>query len=326
MTRTLRTRITRLALTLAIGLPAAAVVTTTTDDAAAQTSFQKQQEAKKAYATGKKKMDGGDYAGAVEDFKAADAAWPGAAPKYNIAVCYDKLGKYAEAVEAYRNFIDSKPDAKYADRVIAADKRIEELKAKLEGTVTLTITPPDLQGLAVMVDGTAVQGTELKLPAGPHTIEVSAPGHQPFSQQVDVQGGQAVSLPITLQPIQTTPEPVEPSDGGGGGTAQALRIAGFVSLGVGVVGGVLTTVFGVQALGAKSDFDATPTTELADDAEDSALLSDVFLGVTGAFGIAGIILLAAGYTMDDGEGGDTAVRVLPMAGPEGGGVALTVKF
>lgn len=322
MMRMIRTKFSRLALMLTM-LFAVVAVTSISDVAHAQPKWKLQQEAKAAYGSGKKKMDAGDYAGALPDFLLADEKWPGAAPKYNIALCYDKLGKNAEAVAAYRAFIDSKPDAKYADRVIAAGKRIEELKASLEGTVTLAITPPNIQGIAVKVDGAPATGTELKLPPGAHTIEVTAPGYQPVSQQVDVLGGKTLSVPVTLQ-AAPPPEPVEPPKSGTS-TADVLRIAGFVSLGVGVVGGVLTAVFGVQALGAKDDFDAAPSNELADDAENSALLSDVFLGVGGAFGIAGIILLAAGYTMDDG-GGDTAVRVLPMAGPQGGGVALTVDF
>lgn len=323
MMRMIRTKFSRLALALTMLFVVVAAVTTISDVAHAQPKWKLQQEAKAAYGAGKKKMDAGDYAGALPDFLLADEKWPGAAPKYNIALCYDKLGKNAEAVAAYRAFIDSKPDAKYADRVIAAGKRIEELKANLEGTITLAITPANVQGVAVKIDGTAATGAEIKLSPGPHTVEVSAPGYQPVSQQVDVLGGKTLSVPVMLQ-VAPPPEPVEPPSSGSS-TANVLRIAGFVSLGVGVVGGVLTAVFGVQALGAKDDFDAAPSNDLADDAEDSALLSDVFLGVGGAFGVAGIILLAAGYSMDS-DGGDTAVRVLPMAGPQGGGVALTVDF
>lgn len=319
MTRTIRS----FCLTLAMLFTTVAVVTTTSDVAVAQPKWKLQQEAKAAYGAGKKKMAGGDYAGALTDFQMADSKWPGAAPKYNIAVCYDKLGQHNEAVAAYRKFIDSKPGAKYADRVIAAGKRIAELETKLEGTVMLAISPPNAPGLAVKVDGAPAQGPELKIAPGPHTIEVTANGYAPFSQQVEVQGGAKIDLPVTLQPA-AKPDPVpQPSEGMS--TAGILRITGFVSVGLAVVGGVLVAAFGVQALGNQSDFDATPTTELADDAESNALLADVFLGVAGAFGIAGAVLLGVGYTMDDGDS-DSAVNVLPYAGPQGGGVVMTVDF
>jgi hypothetical protein len=141
---------------------------------------------------------------------------------------------------------------------------------------------------------------------------------------VEVKGGATVDLPVTLRKAPP-PQPVEPPDDGGSSTAQILRISGFVGIGVAVVGGVLTGVFGGMALGNKSDFDETPTEDLADDAESNALISDVFLGVTGAFGVAGIVLVAVGYSMDDGEG-DSAVNVTPYAGPQGGGLMLDVAF
>lgn len=325
MTRTIRTHLSRLGLTVAMLFVAVAVIGTTSEVAFAQQQpkWKMQKEAKDAYAAGKKKEAAGDYAGALADFLVADEKWPGAAPKYNIAVCHDKLNQYAEAVAAYRTFIDSKPGAKYADRVIAAGKRISELESKLEGTVNVTVTPANLQGMTITVDGAPVAGPAIKLAPGPHTIEVTAPDHAPFSQQVEVTGGATIDLPITLQPAVVAPPPPPPSQGMS--TAEILRISGFVGIGVAVVGGVLVTVFGVQALGNQSDFDATPTAELADDAESNALIADVFVGVTGAFGVAGIILLAAGYSMDDGNS-ESAVRVLPTAGPQGGGIVMTVDF
>ena len=38
-------------------------------------------------------------AGALPLFQQADAAYPGAAPKHNIALCLDKLGRTEEAIE-----------------------------------------------------------------------------------------------------------------------------------------------------------------------------------------------------------------------------------
>ncbi len=325
MTRTIRNTFSRLFFTFALLCGAAAVITTSADVAhAQQPKWKMQKEAKVAYGEGKKKMAAGDYAGALGDFLIADQKWPGAAPKYNIAVCYDKLGQPAEAVTAYRLFIDSKPGAKYADRVIAAGKRIGELEATLQGVVKLTVSPTNLPGLAVSVDGKPAKGTEIEVAPGPHSIEVSADGYETFTQQVEVTGGGTVEVSVTLDP-QLVKTPVKPPEEQGMSTAGILRITGFVAVGVAVAGGVLTTVFGLQALGNQDDFNATPTADLADDAESNALLADVFVGVAGAFGIAGIIMLAAGYTMDEGPS-TSAVRVVPMAGPQGGGLSVTVDF
>jgi hypothetical protein len=184
------------------------------------------------------------------------------------------------------------------------------------------------------VDGKPVEGTDLKLEPGEHTIEVSAEGHDPQTQTITVEQGGAQDLSVTLTPTSATPSP-EPvvgdddddmADDGGEGV-NPLQVAGFVTLGLTVVGGVLTAVFGVQALGKKSDFDATPTTKLADDAESAAVLSDVFLGVTVAMGITSAVLLGLGFSGDDG--GDTTAagpKFLPYAGPQGGGAVVTYTF
>jgi hypothetical protein len=95
-----------------------------------------------------------------------------------------------------------------------------------------------------------------------------------------------------------------------------------------VVGGVVSGVFGVMALGSASDFDATPTVELADDAESQALIADIFLGVGGALAIGGGILLYFGFTAD-GEEGDVASpvpQIIPVAGPETAGATATWRF
>ena len=48
-------------------------------------------------------------------------------------------------------------------------------------------------------------------------------------------------------------------------------VPAYVTLGIAGVAGVVGTIFGVKALGSKSDFDKTPSTEAADDTERSAL-------------------------------------------------------
>jgi PEGA domain-containing protein len=280
--------------------------------------------AQDAYKEGKKKFDAGDYAGALEHFKKADELYPGAAPKFYVAATYDKLGKVEEAIAAYKAFVESNPGEKYADRVIESGKRITELQSQLDAVATLSINPP-VAGATVTVDGAPVTGTELKLKAGRHTVVVTAPGYDPATLTVDVNAGQKLDIPVTL--VATVAAEGEGEGESSGGMATGLQIGGFVCLGLAVAAGVVTTVFGVQALGAKSDFDELPNTDSADKAESNAVLSDVFLGVTLGTAIAGVVLLAFGFTMEgstEEEAGQ--VRILPLAGPQGGGAQLRVGF
>ena len=299
----------------------------------AQTAdWKTKQEARKSYASGKAKMAKGDHAGALEDFRNADRLVPGAAPKYQIAVCLDRLGKADEAVAAYRVFLESQPGDKYATEVADAGKRLAELEQQLIGKVKLNITPSGVAA-TISVDGAPAQGPELSLKPGRHTIMVSAPGYQDATQEIEVKAGGTTDVTITLAPtVGPAPTPLpdpgddddEDEDDG-----QGLLIAGFVVLGVGVVAGVLTTIFGVQALNASNDFEATPTERLADDAEENALLSDVFLGVACGTAVIGIVLIAVGATQggeDDEEEEEARPKIVPYASPHGGGAALTWTF
>jgi hypothetical protein len=298
---------------------------------AAQTTFKQKQEAQAAFKQGKAAKAKGDWATALQAFQSADGLHPGAAPKYEVAVCYDKLNKHAEAAAAYRTFIDSKPGAKYADRVVAAGQRIAELEKLMITKVTFAVTPPNLGGMSITVDGEPIQGTELDLKPGEHTVVVTAPNHVSITEIITVRAGEPLSVPVTLVAEATVPvgDTVgDTVDDSGGDDGMALKIAGFSLVGVGVAAGVVSGVFGVMALGSASDFEATPTEELADDTESQGLLADVFLGVGGAFAIGGAILLYFGFTADGEEAvvASPIPAMQPWAGPHGAGTMATWKF
>jgi len=84
--------------------------------------------ARSAYIEARRNYDEGDYATAAVGFQKADFYFPGAAPKYNLAECYDRLGERQNAIAAYQRFIDSRPSDKYADRVVHARERIRVLQ------------------------------------------------------------------------------------------------------------------------------------------------------------------------------------------------------
>jgi len=290
-------------------------------------SWKQKQNAKAAYKKGKAAMTKGDFATALQGFQMADSLHPGAAPKYQIAVCYDKLGQAPEAVAAYRVFIDSKPSGKYADRVVAAGKRIAELEATMVTKVTLQITPANLAGLAVTVDNRPIQGSEVELKAGEHTVVITAPNHLPVTQTITVRQGEPMTLPINLQP-QGPPPSIAPAENETEDPGMGLKIAGFTLVGVGGAGLVAMGIFGGMALGSASDFDADPTTEGADDAESQAMIADIFLGVGGGLLIAGGVLLYLGYSADedDGDFASAVPTLVPWAGPEGAGTMATWSF
>lgn len=295
----------------------------------------KKKAAGKLYGEGNKLFKEEKWPEAIAKFKEADAMWPGTAPKWKIAEATDKLGNAAETVAAYKAFLASSPDDKYADRVEVANKRIAELEATMPAKLTVSVTPPDAPNLSVSVDGEKLAGSELELKAGEHTVIVTADGFQPKTEVVNMKGNETRDVQIALVPVAKPapppppkevpkPQPQEEPE-------ERSNIPAYVTLGIAGAGIVLGTVFGVMALGAKSDFDDAPTTENADDAERAALIADMSFGVALTFGITGAVLLFSGN--DEPEAGAAAKKqntarpvVVPYAGPTGGGVAATWKF
>jgi hypothetical protein len=289
------------------------------------------EQAKEAYIEASGLFKEGKFEEAVPLFEKADELFPGAAPKHKIAVCYDKLGKTQEAIDAYQTFIDSDPGEKYADRVESSKQRIAELQAQLPAKVMIVVGPEGVGATQITVDGTPAGGSELSLPAGEHTVVISAEGYQPVTEVVTVQGGEDKKLEVTLAPMAAPPPPEPatpppppppPQDDGGHSNVPA-----YVTLGIAGAGVILGTIFGIQALGAKSDFDDDPTVENADDAERAALIADMSFGVALTFGITGAVLLFSGGDDEAPEEAASAMpELLPMAGPKGGGMAATWKF
>jgi hypothetical protein len=111
-------------------------------------------------------------------------------------------------------------------------------------------------------------------------------------------------------------------------------VPAYVTLGIAGAAAVVGTIFGVQALSSKSDFDDTPTTELADDTERNALIADMAFGVAITLGVTGVVLL----TSDEEPAQPAAqsaqlklkrgpqLNLRPYAGPKSGGASARVTF
>ncbi len=109
-------------------------------------------------------------------------------------------------------------------------------------------------------------------------------------------------------------------------------VPAYVTLGIAGAAAVVGTIFGVQALSSKSDFDKTPNTDKADDTERSALIADMAFGVAITLGVTGVVLL----TSDDDPPPAAAATLpklkrarldlIPYGGPKSGGATARLTF
>ncbi|AUX20001.1 hypothetical protein SOCEGT47_004580 [Sorangium cellulosum] len=326
------------------GGDAAVTVTAAKPPAKPLTEKQKKDAAKKLYKEAESRFDKGEYAVAADLYRQADEHVPGAAPKYKLALSLDKQGLTVEAVAAWQVFLDSKPDAeKFKDKIAEAQERIEALK-KTPAKVKVATVPEAPPNLKIAVDGVAQAGTELSIPPGKHTLTVSAEGFVDSSQELEVSFGETrdVSVALTPQqaPVAAAPPPPAPPPPAAEPPAAPpppaapieprSPVPAYVTLGLAGAGAVVGTIFGIQALSAKGDFDDNPTTKNADSVDRNALIADMSFAVALTFGVTGAVLLLSNDTSAEAKAAASSTTkkafFAPFVSPTGGGAAARFTF
>lgn len=204
------------------------------------------------YEAGKKAFDAGNYAEACPKFQDSQRLDRGIGTALYLGDCWQRVGKIASAVKAFREALDL-AKAQNDKRVAVAQKFLDKLRPS-----KITIVAPDIPGLKIERDGALVDPGTLVLDGGKHAIHATAPDRQPFDKVVDLanEGGD-VTVTIDLAPVGTpkqpeqqdhvvtrAPPPEEKSNGA------PMRILGITSASVGAVGIVIGSVCGVMALDA----------------------------------------------------------------------------
>ncbi len=302
-------------------------------------------DAKKAYTDGEKKFKANDFANALADFLAADTVKQTPQAARYIGLCHDNLGHPQDAVVAYERFLADVPP-KMAEQGEEIKKRVAAIKA-IPGKVHVETTPP---GATVALDGkvlSAVTPTDVEATPGRHSIKLSADGRVAQEKDIEVAFASKQDLKADLEekPMPTAPPPPPPEPVAavppppppapvadkGSSMVPALITGGLavVALGVG-------TVFGVMALGDKSDFDKNPTSSKADDGENHALIADMAFGVAVTLGVTSAVLFfSSGSSSGSAKAAPPvlaakatpkAFSVAPIVTPHGGGAGATFRF
>lgn len=274
---------------------------------------------------GRDLMTAGKFVEACPKFEASQQLDPGLGTMLNLAECYEKTGRTASAWAEYREAIPLARAAGSKARQDLATERAQALQERLS-TLTIRAMSGDDAGpqLEVRRDGVALQPAELGSPIpvdpGEHTIEAVAPGKQAWSLKVQV-GGDSAKVSVEIPKLQaseggapaaapaTTPSPATGAPSGaetappktdGGNSGRAMRTAGLVVGGVGVVGLGLGGFFGLRASskwadakGKCMDYPYGCTSEALDlqsSARSSGTVSTVAFIAGGALLATGIVL------------------------------------
>jgi hypothetical protein len=297
--------------------------------------------AESLFESGLAQLEAGKFAEACKSFAESQRLDPSVGTALNLGRCNEKQGKLASAWGAYKEAAQLARARKDADRERVAEDLASALKPKLS---MLTITAKDpVSGLVIRRNGLEVGalGVPIAVDPGEHTVEGQAPGYKTATVKVTVgpdADKKSVEVPVLEKspdgpgggPGEVEPGPVpgpsgpgEQADGGDGG--MGLKVAGFVVGGVGVVGLVMGTAFGVVASNTASNAEEDPALcpdrvcspagrEEIDSAETQATISTVGFAVGGAALAGGVILVIVGFTSDGGSasGEAKAATVRPM--------------
>jgi hypothetical protein len=302
--------------------------------------------AKKHYGEGDKKYKAGDFAGALVEFKAANDIKSTPQAERYIGLAEDNLGHYAAATEWYDKFLAHVPE-KLATEGDEIKKRDAEIKA-LPGKVHIESTPP---GANVTVDDkaqTSPAPLDIELPPGPHAIKMTAPGRVSAEKQVDVGYASAQSVSLTLDAAAPAPPLVPPPPVAAGlppppapppPPEARSKVPAYITGALAIAAAGVGTVFGVIALGDKSDFDKTPTTQIADNGDTHSLIADMSFGVAITFGVTSAVLF---LTKDEAPAAASnsketiakasrkpkalTITPTPMVGSHSGGAGLLLQF
>jgi hypothetical protein len=251
-------------------------------------------------------MEAGRYESACEKLTESYRLDPAAGTLLNLAVCHQKTGRVASAWGEFRQALADATRANRPERVQLATAGIAELEPELP-FLTIVVPPAvkALAGLVITRNGTPLQSAawDTDLPVDPGKVEVveSATGYKPKTLHVSVTNRQHASL--TLESLEVAPIERPPERYWTG-----RRTSGVIVIGASAAFGVAGALFGLSALAAKKNSDASCpvldgqnrcNTTGADDmstARTDAWVSDI------GFGLAAVGLIAGSYFLFSGGG------------------------
>ncbi|MBN2529833.1 MAG: hypothetical protein JXR76_25810 [Deltaproteobacteria bacterium] len=268
--------------------------------------------AKKMFARGERLFDEGAYMDAAAAFQRAHDLAPHPAALVNVGYSYEYAREHVRAIAIYNKYLamDCKKDPK---TIADVRSRLAMLKM-LVGEIHISCHPGDCN---VEVDGVqkgrTVNGkTVVLMTPGNYTVTVSGDKQQMVNRQYRVEAGAVTNARfsvagvhgplVSAESVQRTtsskgneshtPEAIDgtlPWDTTGPKwSSSGLRISFYSLLGAAMASFVVTAIYGVKTMNAKSDYTDSDYTDAAlrDKTLHNKKMTNIFIGVTS--------LLAAG--------------------------------
>ncbi len=285
------------------------------------------------FAKGSGLFESGDFARAAASFLLAYELAPHPMVLANIAMSYDKAGNIVKAIEYYEKYFAGLKKKKERKKI---KKRLKELSSMV-GELSVECPSASCRIEIDKIDRGKAP-VRIVVEIGLHRVEAFDGDDKIAAVDARVVSGEvsrvelfqreelpkeevAVEEPVE-QPIEeevpVEPPPVAEEEG------PTLGAGFWISAGATVAAGAVTVVFGVRAVKAKEDFDASGGTDedLKEQGERDQLISNIMIGVTSGAAACAVAFLIYDLTSDDSEE-EKPVAVVP--GP-GLGLAVVGRF
>jgi hypothetical protein len=181
-------------------------------------------------------VEKGDYAAACPKLAESQRLDPALGTQYNLALCYEKLGRLGSAWRNLRSVVRLARASGKKGREEIAQRMMNELQPRVPHIVVVTHEP-----VTIAVDGERIESDDhafVAVDAGEHVIEATAPARAPWNERTKVTLESRVEVPA-LKKIEGAR--IVTVEGGNGRRTLgfALGAAGLVGIGTAAVTGIL---------------------------------------------------------------------------------------
>lgn len=282
-------------------------------------------EAMERFADANTFFERGDFRGALAEMQRVYELLEGHENQhfvlYNLGRVYEELHRYDLAVATFQRYLDeSPPDAEDRADAEASLRALE----RLLGVVSITV---DVEHAEVWIGEWQVGEApgEIRVPSGVHVLELRAEGHETVRRQIEITARARLELTETM-PVLNDFRGLDPALFV---TSTALAV---IAAGVGAVlgGAALSMSQDAMACGTRPGCMLENEAGRRSQISDFALGADVLFGTAGLFAITSVILI---FVTDWGGRPEAAAapaasafRLVPHAGPDGGGLVLDARF
>lgn len=238
----------------------------------------------------------GDFRAALIELERAYALEPRYRLLYNLGQVAYALRNYVDAERYFTEYLEKGKDEISADRRADVEADLERLR----GRIATVRFQANQRGARITVDdrmlGVAPIATPVRVSAGAHRVTAELSGYAPVHKEVDVVGGDALTVTLAFGPrLNDAPAAGPKADDSGVRwplwTGIATGAFGIAAAGLGYSASQDENAY-EAALGRHTSHEELD--DIADRARTKALLSDVFLGTAIVCGVATVILLATG--------------------------------